>query len=366
MRRFELSTNPASTFTNAGAQGISRLVAVGERLFINNIARNYELVTPVADAGGGLALQRDAHHDVTSFPGEDIPSQLDLDAHGVFLRPDRGALLVHDHHGRIRSFRHPPVPGPLQQMAQWRLLGDTERVVMAGDCLITSSPRGQYSSDAPASGIFIAEPLPWTSSADPEAPPQLAHRQALADWGVVTALAVSGDGGLLAVGTAGRLGVFVLEAVDAAAALGRCIWQRDVPFHAQWLHLQPAGALFAGGYALDATDADGAAWDACRGGEVAAFDAAGRLVGSVPAPDDTAWGYAGNPLVASPTASAVYAIDRGGGLHALDVRSGTRDVVAPPVTGDSLGIGHIALLNGRVYAGYTRGGFRLLAFHGAF
>lgn len=362
MRCIVLPTNPASTFTNAGAQGISRLVMVGKRLFVNNIARNYELVTPVAGAQGGISLQRDAYHDVTSFPGQDIPSQLDLDAHGVFLRPDRGALLLHDHHGRIRNFRYPPSPGPLQQTAQWRLLGDTERVAMAGDCLITSSPRGQYSSDPPAPGIFIAEPLPWTPPSDPEALPQLAYRQALADWNVVTALTVSADGGLLAVGTAGRLGVFRLETDDRAMVLGRCLWQVDAPYHTQWLHLQTDGSLLAGGYALDAADTDGADWDACRGGAVSAFDACGWLLGSMPAPKDTAWGYAGNPLVASPTGHVVYAIDRRGGLHALDLRSGTVRVICAPADGPSLGIGHAVTLNGRVYAAYTRGGFRVLAF----
>ncbi|MSQ09867.1 MAG: hypothetical protein EXR52_02515 [Dehalococcoidia bacterium] len=358
-----LATNPASTFANSGAEGISRLVAVGEHLFINNIARNYELVTPVVGPDGGLTLRRDAYHDVTSFPGQDIPSQLDLDAHGVFLRPDLGTLLVHDHHGRIRTFRYPPPSGPLQQTAEWRLLGDSERVVMAGDRLITSSPRGQYSSDPPALGIFMAEPLPFAAAAAGDGPQQLGYQQVLADWDVVTALAVSADGGLLAVGTTGRLGVFALEADHGDVALGRCIWQHDVPFHTQWLYLQREGSLLAGGYALGAADADGAAWDACRGGAVSAFAVGGRLVGSVPAPEDTAWGYAGNPLVASATGDTVYAIDRGSGLHALDIRSGTFSVVAPPLPGGSLGIGHATVLGGRAYAAYTRGGFRLLAFN---
>ena len=103
-----LDTDPSSTFTNEGADGISRLVAVGERLFVNNIARNYELVTPVANAGRS-ALRRDAYHDVTSFPGEDIPSQLDLDAHGVFERLDLGALLVHAGHPSDLSSPSPAV-----------------------------------------------------------------------------------------------------------------------------------------------------------------------------------------------------------------------------------------------------------------
>jgi len=361
-RRTVLTTNPASTFSNAGADGISRLVTVGDRLFVNNIARNYELVTPVAGADGRLMLRRDAYHDVTSFPGEDIPSQLDLDAHGVFLRPDGGALLIHDHHGRVRSFRHPSAPGPLQQTAQWRLLGDTERVVMTGDCLITSSPRGQYSSDPPQPGIFIAETLPWTRPSDPEALPQLGYRQALADWDVVTALAVSADGGLLAVGSPGRLGMFVIHADGDALALGRCLWRAAVPFHSQWLQLLPDGNVLAGGYALDSADADGGSWDACRGGAVSAFDASGTLMLSVSAPADTAWGYAGNPLLSSPDGEMVYAIDRHGGLYALCMVSGSTGVVHSPAADPSLGIGHIAALGGRLYAAYTRGGFRLLAF----
>lgn len=362
-----LSTNPASTFTNAGADGISRLVAVGERLFVNNIARNYELVTPVAGPDGGLTLRRDAYHDVTSFPGEDIPSQLDLDAHGVFERPDLGALLVYDHHGRIRAFRYPPSSaGPLQQIGEWRMLGDTERVVMARDCFITSSPRGQYSNDPPASGIFVSEPLP--ALRDAEEPPQtlrqLHAHQALADWGVVTALTVSPDQTHLAVGAAGRVGLFTLAVRGTQLGLNACLWEAAVPCHVQWLALPATGRqVLAGGYSLDANDHNGSSWDAARGGSVMAFGWGGELRQQVAAPDNTAWGYAGNPLTLAPDGTTVYAVDRSAGLHALDLTSGSLHALFRPTAASaSLGIGHAALLGGQLYAAYTRGGFRLFGF----
>src|SRR5690349_4345835 len=88
-----LPTNPETTFQNAGKPGINRLALIDNWLLINNIGRNHEL----------WQMQPPSHRlmlrGTTIFPGQDIPSQLDIDLHAAFSTKDRRFLLATDHYG---------------------------------------------------------------------------------------------------------------------------------------------------------------------------------------------------------------------------------------------------------------------------
>jgi hypothetical protein len=85
------------------------------------------------------------------------------------------------------------------------------------------------------------------------------------------------------------------------------------------------------------------------------------------AADATSWGYGADPIVLAPGGREIYALGRDGSLSAIDVTSGvSRQVYAgtgePGVATSSLGIGHAAMRDGWLYAGFSRGGFRLLRY----
>ena len=186
---------------------------------------------------------------VTSYPDDPIASLLDVDLHAAFLRRDGHELLTVNHYGRVAvsSCRLPAAH--MEPTGELQLLGDTERVVMAGDCFVTSSPRGEFTNDASQPGVFLFEPLPasWDEPTS-EGARRLACDQALADWGVIGALAVTPHADRLAVAAGPRLGVFTLMRAGAALRLGECLWETALTFHCQWLHFDEIDRLWAGGH----------------------------------------------------------------------------------------------------------------------
>jgi hypothetical protein len=85
-------------------------------------------------------------------------------------------------------------------------------------------------------------------------------------------------------------------------------------------------------------------------------------------PDATAWGYGADPVVLAPGSRDVYVLGRDASLHAVDVTGRSSHQLyaaleAPDgVAVSSLGIGHAAVRDGWLYAGFSRGGFRLLRY----
>jgi hypothetical protein len=86
-------------------------------------------------------------------------------------------------------------------------------------------------------------------------------------------------------------------------------------------------------------------------------------------PDETAWGYGADPLVLATDRQVVYVLGRDASLHAVDLNrralrqlSTALDEAPAAVAARSLGIGHAALRGDWLYAGFSRGGFRLLRY----
>jgi hypothetical protein len=370
-----IQTDPASSFTCDYVAGINRVLSLPPYLLVDNIGRNFEMWQFRPAEREPLARAR---YNLTSFPGNPIASLLDVDIHAAFVRNEGRELLAVNHFGRVRRFDLPPAGQCMQPVWEGQLLGDTERVVMAGDCFIASSPRGEHTDDPAQPGVFLFEPI------DPSPGParRLGCDQVLADWGVTTALAVSTAGDRLAVAAGQRLGVFGLRGSGVRGfevrgsrvrssevqglRLADCVWEVALSCHCQWLHFDATGHLWAGGHRPSEAGADE---DACWGGGIERFTVDAGVRRAIAAlPEATAWGYGADPIVLTRDGQRLYVVCRDASLHAIDAASGASrelcsefadlDDAATP----SLGIGHAALHDGRLYAGFSRGGFRLLRY----
>jgi hypothetical protein len=353
-----VDTDPSSSFACDYVAGVNRVLSLTPYLLVDNIARNVEMWRFEPGAGEPFARAR---YDLTSYPNDPDASLLDVDIHAAFLRHGARELLTVNHFGRVRRFDLTTQTAHLQPTGELQLLGDTERVVLAGDSFIGSSPRGEHTDDAARPGLFLFEPIPSSFKAGPARP--LAWEQALGDWGVVSALTVSATGTRLAVAAGSRLAVFDLTRGHTGLRLGTCHWERVVPFHCQWIQLDEAGRLWAAGHRLSSAVVSGD-WDACRGGALCAWAAdTGTREFAVELPDETAWGYGADPVVPAPGWRHIYVLGRDASLHVIDVHSRVTRQLYRPGDADaatpSLGIGHAAIRDEWIYAGFSRGGFCL-------
>ena len=147
-----VDTDPSSSFVCEYVAGVNRVLSLPPYLLVDNIGRNVEVWQ--FEPGAPEPCHR-ARYDLTSYPGDPIASLLDVDIHAAFLRRMGGELLTINHFGRVRRFELPPHGVHIHATGELQLLGDIERVVLAGDCFIGSSPRGEHTDDAPPPG-----PLP--------------------------------------------------------------------------------------------------------------------------------------------------------------------------------------------------------------
>jgi hypothetical protein len=368
-----LPTDQTSTFVNSGAAGVNRLVSVDDLLLIDNIGRNFE-IRRIVSPGGAPVFEQRALYDVTAFPGEDNASILDSDVHAAFVTSDGSTLLTCNHFGRVRCFDWPLQSGTagrrLTSRVDLQLPGDTERLAFHAGCLITSSPRGAYAPEPPCAGIFISEPVtPHLLPGLADGVRRLDCRHELESWGIVMGLAIDRGLELIAVASTDRLGLFRLTTTRSGVRLGDSVWERPMRYATQFLAFDSIrGRLLSAGYEDDGRDPDGDDWNACRGGMLARFTMDGDVLSTAALPDATAWGYGSDAIAVSPGSDVAYALDRSAGLHSIDLATGsTRDVCAglcgpngEPVA--SLGIGHCLVAAGRVYAGFSRGGYRLFRY----
>ena len=257
-----IETDTTSSFVCDYVAGVNRVLSLAPYLLVDNIGRNIEVWR---FRKNGLEPIERARYDRTSHPGDPIASLLDVDLHAAFVRGGGRELLTVNHYGRMRRFALPAESAELQSAGELQLLGDVERYVMANDCFIVSSPRGEFTEDAPQTGIFLFAPLPHSLETSSTVT-RLSFDRALADWGVITALAVSPSGGYLAVGAGTRVGIFALHADPARLLIGPCAWEANVAFESQWLHFDDT-ALMASGF-LPSPEAASGAWNACRGGAI--------------------------------------------------------------------------------------------------
>ena len=360
-----IETDASSSFACAYVAGVNRVLSLPPYLLVDNIGRNFEVWR---FQSGDPEPEARALYDLTSFPDDPMASLLDVDVHAAFLRREGRELLVVNHYGRVRGFEVPATAVRMRPAWELQLLGDTERIVMAGDCLIASSPRGEFTDDPLQPGVFLFEPIATPMRPASGDTRRLACDQALAGWGVISALAVSAAANRLAVAAGLRVGVFGLACRSAGLRLGECLWEAPLRFHCQWLHFDETERLWAGGY-RPSSAAGGGDWDACCGGGIDVFAVeSGAHHFAAALPEATAWGYGADPIVLAAGGRELYVLGRDASLHVIDMTTGAShqlysalealDSVAAP----SLGIGHAALRGGRLYAGFSRGGFRLLRY----
>src|SRR5262249_5289085 len=233
-----------------------------------------------------------------------------IDIHAALLTHDCSSLLVANHYGLVRGFEWPVLQENAGVAFELQLPGDTERLLLTRDCLITSSPRGQMTPDAQTPGLVVSEPLrPAMQRARGTARPyRLSFHRELEGWGVISAMAAREE--LLAVAAADHLGLFQTALHDGELTLSTCLWQVDLPCYVQWLAFNGDGRLLAGGYDPPTEDHHGDNWEATSGGCLNILSLQGNLLLQAPLPDTTAWGYGNDALALSPDGSRVFALDR--------------------------------------------------------
>lgn len=364
-----VATDPSTTFSNSTKYGVNRIVARGDYLLVNNIGANCEVWQFASDGRGHESeVQQRALFNTTIFPGQDLPSIFDVDAHAAFLVDGGKSLLLSNHYGLLRWFDLALLPsGKLELTSELAFRGDTERILLVDGCLVTSSPRGQFTPDPAEPGLLISSPLP-----DQHAPTRndhLDYTQGLPDWGTLTALATDASGRLLAVGAAQRIGLFELEPSSSGLKLGRCLWERSIPYLPQWTGIDAQqGRVLVAGYEDTDADPTGDDWDALSHGGFCVFSRGGDLLLQALLPVATAWGYGADTVLPSSDYSRLYALDRSASLHAVSTETGaTTQLYAglPPEQRTWLaspGIGHLEVMRGSIYAGFSRGGYRLFRY----
>ena len=365
-RPLAIETDASSSFVCDYLAGVNRVLSLPPYLLVDNIGRNFEVWRFQSDE---VEPATRTLYDLTSYPDDPMASLLDVDLHAAFVCRDRGELLAVNHYGRVRGFDLAAPGTRMRPARELQLLGDTERIVMAGDCFIASSPRGEFTDDAAQPGVFLFEPIGASVAPSALDVRRLACDQALAGWGVISALAVPPAVNRLAVAAGLRLGVFELLCSRAGIRLGDCLWEASLTFHCQWLHIDDAGRLWAAGHRPLSDAAADADWDACRGGGITAFvveDGVQQVAAALP--EATAWGYGADPVALAAGGRQLYVLGRDASLHVIDMTTRTTHrSYHPPETGagatpPSFGIGHMALRDHWLYGGFSRGGFRLLRY----
>jgi hypothetical protein len=358
-----VDTNPASSFVCDYAAGVNRVLSLPPYLLIDNIGRNVELWRFPPDA---CDPSDRARYDDTAY-SDPMASLLDVDIHAAFLRDGGRELLTVNHYGRVRAFAIPPPHVRMHATWACQLLGDMERVAISGDCFIGSSPRGEFTDDPAQPGLFLFEPI---GAVDPprDPPERLRYEQKLADWGVIGALAISSSSDRLAVAADTRLGVFDLAASSEGLQLRDCLWESTLGCVGQWLYFGAGGRLWAGGHRPLISGGGSEDGEACRGGGIHVFERdGGGSPWRVSLPEETAWGYGADPIVLSEGERDLFVLGRDASLTAIDMRTGQSRrlygaIDQTDTASGSRGIGHAAARGRWIYAGFSRGGFRLLRY----
>ncbi len=288
----------------------------------------------------------------TQFPGEDEPSQYDLDVHSILDWPDLGMVAVLNHIGAVRGFRRAEILGHsdgslIEPASSWWFVADVERTVSAAGRLVGSAPRS-----GGAVGVLVSASLDTVVPGG-----EIPTRLCATAFGEVTALGVvpSPDGPLIGVGGEAKVALVPL----VGDQLGRPRWEVDVGFRVATLAWHGDALWVAGpecGGAVDDYD-----WERLGGGGFAALAPDdGRTLVTGPLPGDVAWGTGG--VAFAPFGRLVAAAGRTGCLHLVDPHGRRRPRSTAPLAGASLGMSHLAVVGGQVICGYNRGGYRLHAF----
>ena len=349
LQHAEVNAAPDVGVRNSQPEGIGRVVAIDGLVCWNNLGRN------VVFADGRLRPR--AVFGTTLFPGQDDPSQYDLDVHAVLDVPEIRSVLVLNHLGTVRRFGLDDLlqrsgERLIEPTAVWRFVADVERTVAVDGRLVGSAPR----SDG-ALGLLVSARLGTVP--DHETVPTTPFATG---FGEVTALCVAtlARGPLVGVGGVGKVTLFPF--LDGLVEPPR--WEATVGFRVAnmaWSDdlVWAAGPELAG--AVDDYD-----WERLGGGRFVALDPAdGKTVMSGSLPDDVAWGTGG--VAVAPFGGLLAAVGRTGCVHLIDPRRIDRGRSADrsstePLAASSLGIAHMAVVGRRVLCGFNRGGYRLHVF----
>jgi hypothetical protein len=329
---------------NSQPEGIGRVVVLGDLVCWNNLGRNVVFADRL--------LRPRAVFGTTLFPGEDEPSQYDLDVHAILDLPERGMVLVLNHFGTLRGFARADIlqrsgGSAIEPVALWSFVGDVERTVTLGGRLVGAAPRCDG-----ARGVLVSTPL--------EELPDRANiptRPCATAFGEVTAVGVVPPDGDPLVALGGEAAVAVLPLTGGDVRRPR--WEAEVGFRVASLAwhddtLWAAGPDRAG--AVDDYD-----WDALKGGGFAALRPTdGQVVARGRLPDDIAWGTGG--VAVAPSGRGLVAAGRTGCLHVIDADVAGGTCSTPPLGAASLGIAHLAVEGQNVLCGFNRGGYRLHLF----
>lgn len=329
---------------NSQPEGIGRVAVLDRLVCWNNLGRNVVF----ADR----ALRPYAVFGSTLFPDQDEPSQYDLDVHSILEVPELGLVMVLNHLGAVRGFRHADIlehsdGRPIEPSSLWWFPADVERTVTVAGRLVGSAPRSDGGLGLLVSSRF--DDLPDSAS--------IATRSEALAFGEVTAVGVvpSGDGPLIAVGGVAK--VALLPVIDNR--LGRPRWEADVGFRVAALAWHN-DVLWAAGPDCAET-VDDYDWERLGGGGFAGLDPThGAKVMSGPLPADVAWGSGG--VAVAPFERLLAVAGRTGRLHLVDPRSGDGPRSTSPLAGASMGIAHLAVVDDQVLCGFNRGGYRLHSF----
>lgn len=343
LARNEVDAAAGAGVHNSQAEGIGRVVAVDGLLCWNNLGRNVVF----ADAEGHPR----SVFGTTLFPGQDEPSQYDLDVHAILAVPELGVVGVLNHIGLFRGFRRAEINEPagralIEPASHWWFAADVERTVAVSGRLVGSAPR----SDG-GLGVLVSAPL----STVPEGG-NIEANMGATDFGEVTALGlVSSPGGpLIAVGGDAKVGLFSLD--DGRLRAPK--WEADVAFRVANVDYH-GGAVWVSG--PDRAHVDDYDWEKLSGGGFAVLDPAdGRAIVSGPLPDDVAWGTGG--VAVAPFGGSLVAAGRTGCLYLVGPGGEAISCSTAPLAGSSLGIAHMAVVAGTVFCGFNRGGYRLFSF----
>jgi hypothetical protein len=327
---------------NSQPEGIGRVAVVGNLICWNNLGRNLVFADRSFRPRSVLGT--------TLFPGEDEPSQYDLDIHAVLDVHGLDVVLVLNHLGVVRGLGRSDLSGPgpvrhVEPRVVTSFAADVERTIVAGRSLVASRPRVER-----AGGVLISPPLDRVALDKPISAELVAEA-----FGEVTALEViSGSAEpLIALGGDGRVALAPLEDVG----LGRPIWECRVGFRVAVL-MWDGRVLWAGGPERAAGDVDDYDWEGLHAGAFALLDGHdGEALASGPLPADVAWGTGGVALVR--LGPFLAAVGRSGSIHMVDPGEPTAWRSAAALSTSSLGIAHAAAAGDRVVYGFNRGGYRL-------
>jgi hypothetical protein len=328
---------------NGQPPGIGRVVTLGDVTCWNNLGRNIVF----ADR----QLRPRAVYGETLFPDQDEPSQFDLDIHAVLALRDLGLVLVMNHLGCVRGFRHGALvgtgpPREVEPTVVTSFAADVERAVVVGGHMVGSRPRREG-----AQGVLVSAPIDATALEGP----------------IETDLAAEGFGEVTALGEVGGASepLVVLgggDRVALAPLVGGCIvrprWQVEVGFRVAVVVWD--GRLIWTAGSASTPDVDDYDWEALRGGGFAGLDPHdGGVVVAGTLPEDVAWGTGGVPVVV--LGSLLAAIGRTGRVHVLDPKGRSQWRSTAPLASASLGLAHADVVGQRILFGFNRGGYRLHA-----